>query len=132
MVGPMKIGIRWRGDLDLDLYAQAREGAGTLFFQHTQAAEGYYYKDHRSSPDREYEFIEFTEPVNVREVLARVNFYEGMQSGGARGEIRIEFQGRIYTSRFELPAEHGNEGRDGRRQDGFWTPIDVPQTLGLQ
>jgi len=131
MVGPMKIGIRWQGDLDLDLYARAREGAGTLFFQHTREPEGYYFKDHRSSPDREYEFIEFTEPVDVREVRSRINFYEGAQSGGVRGEIRIEFQGRIYTSPFELPAEHGNEGRDGRRQEKFWTGIDIPQTLGL-
>lgn len=131
MTGPMKIGIRWQGDLDIDLYAQAREGAGTLFFQHTREPEGYYFKDHRSSPDREYEFIEFTEPVDVREVRARINFYEGEQPGGARGEVRIEFQGRIYSSRFELPAEHGNEGRDGRRQDEFWTGINVMETLGL-
>ncbi len=131
MIGPLKIGIRWQGDLDLDLYSQAREGAGTLFFQHTREPEGYYFKDHRSSPEREYEFIEFTEPVDVREVRARINFYEGRQPGGARGEVRIEFQGRIYTSHFELSAEHGNQGRDGRRQDEFWTGIDVLKTLGL-
>ena len=51
----MKIGIRWRGDIDLDLYAAANPEAETLFFQHTRSPEGYYFKDHRSSPDREYD-----------------------------------------------------------------------------
>jgi hypothetical protein len=129
--GPMKIGIRWQGDIDVDLYAQAREDAERLFFQHTRAPEGYYYKDHRSSPDREYEFIEFTEPVDVRDVRAAINFYEGTMPGGARGEVRIEFQGRIYSRRFELPADHGNQGREGRRQEPYWTPINIPATLGV-
>lgn len=131
-IGPMKIGIRWQGDIDLDIYAQARADAERLFFQHTRAPEGYFYKDQRTSPDREYEFIEFTQPVDVREVRAAVNFYEGSMPGGARGDIRIEFQGRIYTGRFELPAGHGNQGREGPSQEGFWTEIDVLGTLGLR
>jgi hypothetical protein len=130
--GPMKIGIRWQGDIDLDLYAKAREDAETLFFEHQRTPEGYYYKDHRSSPDREFEFIEFTEPVDARSVLARINFYEGAATAGASGEIRIEFLGRIYTGRFQLSADHGNQGREGLQQGGFWTDIDIPQTLGLR
>src|SRR6266850_684018 len=35
MVGPMKIGIRWKDNIDLDLYATPRPGAQTLFFEHT-------------------------------------------------------------------------------------------------
>jgi len=131
-IGPMKIGIRWEGNIDLDLYAQATDSAERLFFQHTRVAEGYYFKDHRSSPDREYEFIEFTEPVDVRRVRAGVNFYEGEMRGGAQGEIRIEFQGRIYSGRFELPVEHGNQGREGPRQEAFWTDLPVLRTLGLR
>ncbi|MBI1177032.1 hypothetical protein GC207_06285 [bacterium] len=132
MIGPMKIGIRWQGDIDLDIYAQARPDAERLFFQHTRAPEGYFYKDQRTSPDREYEFVEFTEPVDVREVRAAVNFYEGHMPDGTRGEVRIEFQGRIYTGRFEMPAEHGNQGREGRNQEEYWTKINVMRTLGLR
>ncbi len=131
-VGPMKIGIRWHGDIDLDLYARPNRGAETLFFQHTQTPEGYYFKDHRSSPDREYEFIEFTEPVDVRQVEAHINFYEGKAPEGLGGELRIEFQGRIYTEDFTLEADHGNQGRGGDRQRAFWTAIDVSQVLGLE
>lgn len=131
-VGPMKIGIRWQGDVDLDLYAQSRKETEVLYFEHTHAPEGYYYKDHRSSPDREYEFVEFTEPVDVRQVRASVNFYEGRAPAGTSGEVRIEYQGRIYTSRFELSADRGNQGREGGSESAFWSQIDIPGVLGIR
>jgi hypothetical protein len=130
-VGPMKIGIRWKEEVDLDLYATPRPGAETLYFEHVRSPEGYYYKDHRSSPGREYEFIEFESPVDVREVEAFVNFYKGHSPGGARGEVRIEFDGRIYTAPFSIPAEQGNLGRAGRTQEEFWTPIPIRKLLKI-
>lgn len=130
-IGPMKIGIRWQGKIDLDLYASPRPDGETLFFQHTRSAEGYYFKDHRSSPQREYEFIEFESPVDVWSVQAMVNFYEGSTPGGPSGEIRIEFDGKIYSGQFSLNANRGNKGRSGRSQGDFWTQIDVPAILKL-
>jgi hypothetical protein len=131
-VGPMKIGIRWKGNLDIDLYATARPNAETLFFEHTRSPEGYYFKDHRSSPDREYEFIEFESPVDVWQVEAMINFYKGQAVGGPSGEVRIEFDGKVYGSRFSLAAFHGNEGRSGSSQGEYWTRIDVPAVLKLR
>ena len=130
-VGPMKIGIRWQGDIDLDLYARPSRNAETLFFQHTRSPAGFYFKDHRSSPDREHEFIEFTAPVDVRQVEVHVNYYEGRMDQPA-GEVRIEFQGRIYSGDFALAAERGNKGRGGDEQRKFWTRISLAQVLGLQ
>jgi hypothetical protein len=40
MVGPLKIGIRWKENIDLDLYATPRRDAETLFFQHPRSPEG--------------------------------------------------------------------------------------------
>lgn len=131
-VGPMKIGIRWQGDIDLDLYARPTHESETLFFEHTRSPEGYYFKDHRSSPKREYEFIEFESPVDVWRAEASVNFYQGAASGGPDGEIRIEFDGRIYVGHFSLEAEHGNRGRAGTGQGAFWTRIDIPEILNLR
>lgn len=131
MFGPMKIGIRWKGNIDLDLYSSPRPEAETLFFQHPRSAEGYYYKDHRSSPGREYEFIEFETPVDVRKVEAFVNFYKGECPRGPRGEVRIEFDGKIYSASFAIEATSGNRGRAGSGQDEFWTRIPVPQILKL-
>jgi hypothetical protein len=131
-IGPMKIGIRWKGDIDLDLYASASQDAQTLFFEHTRAAEGYYFKDHRSSPDREYEFIEFESPVDVYRVQAEINFYKGQASNGAAGELRIEFEGKIYSTPFAITATHGNKGRAGSSQTKYWAHIDVPAVLGLR
>jgi hypothetical protein len=131
MKGPMKIGIRWKQNIDLDLYASPRQGAETLFFQHTRSPEGYYYKDHRSSPGREFEFIEFESPIDAREVKAFVNFYKGGCPGGPRGEVRIEFDGRIYQGQFSIQAEEGNRGRAGRDQGEFWARIPVQEILRI-
>ena len=131
MVGPMRIGIRWSKKIDLDLYVTPHKGAETLFFQHPQSPEGYYYKDHRSSPGREWEFVEFINPVDARQVQAFVNFYKGSCPGGPRGEVRIEFDGRIYAAPFSIEAEEGNQGRSGKSQHEFWTPIPVQQILRL-
>ncbi len=130
-VGPMKIGIRWKERIDLDLYATPRPGAETLYFEHVRSPEGYYYKDHRSSPGREYEFIEFESSVDVREVEAYINFYKGSCPGGARGEVRIEFDRRIYRLPFFIPAEQGNLGRSGPSQQEFWTPIPIQKALNI-
>jgi hypothetical protein len=131
-IGPMKIGIRWKGDIDLDLYASASRDAQTLFFENTRAAEGYYFKDHRSSPDRDYEFIEFETPVDVNRVQADINFYKGDAPSGPAGEVRIEFEGRIYSSQFTIASERGNKGRSGSSQASYWAHIDVPAILGLR
>ena len=129
--GPMRIGIRWTGAIDLDLYASPGPGAETLFFEHPQSPEGNYFKDHRSSPLREYEFIEFSSPVDVRRVEARINYFAGTTRSGPSGEVRIEFGGRIYSGPFTLAARHGNEGREGKSQAAHWAVIDVPAILGL-
>jgi hypothetical protein len=131
MTGPLKIGIRWKDNIDLDLYATPRHGAETLFFQHPRSAEGYYAKDHRSSPGREYEYIEFESPVDVRNVRAFVNFYEGARSGGPRGEVRLEFLNRIYSGTFAIASAEGNQGRSGPAQADFWTQIPIQEILRL-
>lgn len=129
--GPMKIGIRWKGDIDLDLYASASQDSERLYFEHTRAPEGYYFKDHRHSPDREYEFIEFEAPVDVWRVQAAVNFYAGNLGEGPTGEVRVEFEGKIYSGRFDLPASRGNKGREGSSERAYWTRLDIPAIVGL-
>jgi hypothetical protein len=131
MAGPLKIGIRWKENIDLDLYATPRPDAETLFFQHTHSPEGYYFKDHRSSPGREYEYIEFESPVDIRDLKAFVNFYDGSCPGGPRGEVRIEFLNRIYRGTFAIASSEGNQGRSGKSQARFWTEIPIREILRI-
>jgi hypothetical protein len=131
MTGPLKIGIRWKDNIDLDLYATPHRGAETLFFQHSRSPEGYYAKDHRASPGREYEYIEFESPVDVRKVRAFVNFYAGSCPGGPRGEVRLEFLNRIYSGTFAIASAEGNQGRSGPAQADFWTQIPIQEILRL-
>ena len=129
--GPMKIGIRWTENIDLDLYAKPDRNRETLFFQNTESADGYYFKDHRSSPQNEYEYIEFEEPVDIWNMKASVNFYEGQTpSPGPSGEIRIEFDNHTYVGRFTITQTHGNHG--GTEQSAYWASIDVPKILKLR
>jgi len=121
MIGPMKIGIRWKDNLDLDLYATARPGAETLFFQHLRSPEGYYYKDHRSSPGKEYEFIEFESPVDVREVEAFINFTKAVVREGRAEKFESSSMAEFMACPFrflpkkeiwgEQTARNGNFGR---------------------
>ena len=131
MVGPLKIGIRWKENIDLDLYAAPRPEAETLFFNHPISPEGYYFKDHRSSPGHEYEYIEFESPVDVRKVMAFVNFYDGSCPSGPHGEVRIEFLNRVYTGSFAITSPDGNQGRSGRGQANCWAQIPVQEILRL-
>jgi hypothetical protein len=130
--GPMKVGIRWEGDIDLDLYASATQKSERLYFEHTRAPEGYYFKDHRHSPEREYEFIEFESPVDLWRVQAAVNFYAGNLTDGPTGEVRVEFEGKIYSGRFDLSASRGNKGREGSSERAYWATLDIPQIVGLR
>ncbi|MBX3746466.1 MAG: hypothetical protein KF833_14255 [Verrucomicrobiae bacterium] len=132
VLGPMKIGIRWHGDVDLDLYARPDAEGTTLSFSEPRSGAGYHYKDHRSSPDREYEFIEFEVPVDVRRVEAAVNFYSGEVGEGLTGEARIEFEGRVYSAPFTIPARAGNRGRGGPGQEDYWARLDVAGMMGLR
>jgi hypothetical protein len=70
--------------------------------------------------------------VDVWQVEASINFYEGAAPGGPAGEIRIEFDGKIYSSQFAIAAANGNKGRSGSRQKEFWAPIDIPKVLKLR
>lgn len=63
--GPLRIAIRWKGKVDLDLYPRARPGGPRLYFEMPTSPEGDYARDHRSSPEHEFEFIEFTKPVDL-------------------------------------------------------------------
>lgn len=130
-IGPMKIGIRWKGNIDLDLYSRSRGDAETLSFHHPRSPDGYYDKDHRASPEHDYEFIEFEQPVDIREVEASVNYYAGDSSTPPSGEVRIEYENHIYSGNFQLAALHGNQGRGGEAQKEYWTRLDIPRILRL-
>ena len=131
MRGPLKIGIRWKGNIDLDLYARPRGDAETLSFHHPRSPDGYYDKDHRASSEHDYEFIEFEQPVDVRELEASVNYYAGDSTTPPSGEVRVEYENRIYSGTFELAALHGNQGRGGEAQKEYWTRLDIPRILRL-
>jgi hypothetical protein len=68
----------------------------------------------------------------VYAVEAMVNFYQGQAPGGTVGEVRVEFEDKIYTGTFRIPAAEGNQGRLDAAQAQYWTRLDIPRLLHLE
>lgn len=63
---------------------------------------------------------------------SQTKFYKGEAPGGIGGDVWIEFDGQVYTGRFSLGSDRGNEGRTGSKQSDCWNRIDVPAILRLR
>ena len=129
--GPVKVGIRWSGRMDLDLYAKSHPNAETLFFEHTETPEGLYYKDHRQSTDREFEFIEYHRPIRLDRMKVWVNFFEGQMQASPEFEARIEFDRQIYSKILTIPSVTGNQGQTGPDHQDCWVEINLLELLGI-
>ena len=133
--GRLKVGIRWRCACDLDLYVQHRSERQPLSFRNKSSAMGKFHKDLMSSrdSDRAYEFVEFTKPVDAKDLDIKVNFYGGSASGGARGDVRIWLEGQegVWEVPFHIEASSGNSGN---RSSGskHWVSLNPMTILGLR
>lgn len=132
----LMIGIRWSClGCDLDLYSRSAPGAGELFYGNPRTAEGVYFKDYRTSPTpvEGFEWIEYLEPVDLAEVEAAVNFYDGRSPSGVSGEVRVVVGEDVYRKEFEIEASDGNRGArtEGRAGSPHWAVVDVAELVGL-
>lgn len=137
--GPAKIGIRWAcGACDIDLYARASQQAAFLYFANQVTPEGRHNKDWRNSPDVEnqYEYIDFTTPVDINNLEIYLHFYRGRQEGGAGGVVRLWFNGKVYEQPFHIAAARGDR-QARKRPDQIalgdeWVKVNVAELAGLQ
>jgi hypothetical protein len=123
--------------VDLDLHARARPGADWLFFGRTEPSD-------RSNgrvdliaqaPVRGEPAIEsiiFAGPVDLRELSATVNFFEGTSPGGVPLIVRLWMAGHncAWEMRARVPAARGNRGQ-GDRAGAEWVSINVLQLVGV-
>ncbi len=128
--GRLKVGVRWTCPVcDLDLYSRPAGGAAEVSYAHPKTREGVYFKDFRTSPKpaSSFEWIEYSEPVDLDQVEASVNFYHGKSAGGVQGEVQVHFDGFAYQGEFEIPATEGNLGKDKdqRATSRAWTVLDL-------
>lgn len=134
MTGPMKIGIKWDcPSCDLDLYARSRPQSEWLYFHHRLPADGngFFDYDFTAPPPGGdgFEYVQFTS-VDIRDVAARVNFYNGNAPGGPSFRLRVWFAGCAYdASSLRIAAASGN---GGRQDASHWTDIDVLGVVGLR
>lgn len=130
-----RIGIRWPGDRDIDLYVRPFPGAEELFYSHQRSAQGIHVKDWLTSPDvnnNGFETVEIKGKIDLSRLQIAANFYAGAQSSsGVSGSIRIQAHGRIYEAPFHITSTKGNRGADSarRHQSTYWTIIDPLKVL---
>lgn len=127
-----RIGIRWPGNRDIDIYVRPAPGAKELFYGVNRSPQGIHIKDWQTSPDVDnngFETVELAGAVDLRQLTIGINFYAGDSSpGGVDGTLRIEVNGKVFQSPFHVAATHGNRGgdRDGnaRFRSQYWTTLD--------
>jgi hypothetical protein len=136
VLGSLDIGIRWScRECDLDLYSAPEPGSKELSYMQTSSGMGRHIKDFTESPTpvAGYETVEFSSPVDVRRATAAVNLYAGNAPNGAEGELRVRFNGHVYTRPFRIAATSGNRGRDdgNRGASPSWVVFDLSEIVGL-
>ena len=125
-----RIGIRWPGDCDMDLYVRPTPDSEELFYGHQRTREGIHVKDWLTSPDVDnngFETVELRGRVDLSKIALGVNFYAGKpQRDGVKGQIRIETGGKVFQSDFHVRATTGNRGGEGnqRASSQHWVILD--------
>ncbi len=129
--GSLTIGIKWQCKCDLDLWVGLKGVSERASYGSPISPFAVYIRDHLSSDfgQDEYETVDFSQPVNLSDVTAEVNFFSGRSSvSPTMGQVRVEFNGQIYTSDFSLKATNGNLGFPSR---SHWTTLNLPAIVGL-
>jgi hypothetical protein len=70
--------------------------------------------------------------VDINEVEAMVNFYAGTARGGPAGEVRIEFDDKIYSGTFRIPGTEGNKGKLDPSQAQCWATLNIQEILHVR
>lgn len=107
----VQVGLSWNCPLcDLDLYAQPYPDGEVLSFMNRSSPEGRYWKDFRISPQtvRGYETVEFTVPIDLRELRLVVNHFGGRTDVPIQGEVRLGIGTATYAYAFTLASRQGN------------------------
>jgi hypothetical protein len=130
-----RIGIRWPGKRDIDLYVLPFAGAEELYFRHQRSPQGIHVKDWLTSPEVEnngFETVEIRGKIDLSRMSIAANFYAGEKSPeGVNGVIRIQAHGRIYEAPFHINASTGNKGAQSaqRASSPHWTIIHPLKVL---
>ena len=127
--GLTRLGLRWKANIDLDLYVRTPSGQ-ELFFDRRTCTDAFFYKDDSQAPadSRGFEHVVFASPVDPTELQIWVNHYLGELKGAPSAELVFEFHGQWYSKALSLDSTSGNRGinRDSKRSAPHWMgPIKI-------
>lgn len=132
------IGIRWDGNVDVDLYVQPDPSARELSYKYNTSSLGNHKKDWTSEPiGTAYEMVELLPQPNggtfdLSTLRVSVNLYRGSATvKEVKGVLRMAVENHIYEQTFRFKSSAGNGGKDDqwekRAASGNWVVIDVPR-----
>lgn len=113
----VRIGIRWQGDVDLDIYAATSINQQPVYFANPSNAAARHFKDVLQGSDNKaelYETIEFYRPVNLCTLVIGINHYSGASQHPVQGVLRTEIGNKVYETAFTFARSKGNRGTDMR------------------
>ena len=118
--------------VDLDLWVSPGPKAKELYFNRQVTADGKYFHDYRNANvDLDYEYVELAPHVDIDQVRAWINFYDGSVRAPAEGLVVVHHNGRTYHGNFTIPARDGNRAKDkAKRQNSlYWIEINLNRLL---
>lgn len=141
-IGYVKVGMVWQcRTCDFDLHGRPRSDTPFLYFGRARTPDGVFYKDYVTDPRIPYglEYIEFANPVDLRQLEVLANFFGGTASvGDARFTFRLWFEpssktgkGEVIERTFEFEAQRGNRGEHPMEWDSLhWIRINTLDLIG--
>jgi hypothetical protein len=123
-----ELGIRWTGNIDLDIFAS--DGHGTeLSYKNATSAYATHMKDFLSAPtgSNGYETIVYNNPVRIERIKdIWINFYGGQTNDdGPEVELRARIDGKFYQKKVKIEATSGNSGGGNRETSKNWLKIPI-------
>jgi hypothetical protein len=132
----LRIGLQWEGGgrADVDLYAKSRTSKEWIYFGREKTVEGNFFKftGAPSKPTKGFEYIEFTQVPELRDLEIAVNFYEGQVPGGPKGRILFEVDRAVYPVEFHIRNAVGNKGvgyPDKMGRNSAWVMINAADVI---
>lgn len=137
VVNSCKIGIRWEGKHDLDLYVQPGVDAKELSYKQNSSPQGRHIKDWRTSPTAAngFETVELSGEIDLSRLRISVNYFRGhTPNPPVTGRLRIAIEGKIFEQEIALEASQGNGGRDAANREASpqWVVVDPLAVVGLR
>jgi hypothetical protein len=130
--GLSKIGLTWSTldnpkDTDLDLHVRLHGNSEDLNWQNKKSSFGTHAKDFTTdkNANKGFEYAQITNVGSPSDLDIWVNVYDGKSPTGFTGEVRLLFEGKLFSYPFKISGKEGTHGAESpyRTENSAWVHI---------